>query len=58
MRKSYRITKRRVDFSNHCYVVQVRSLLGWTDVKTFYDPHDPQFAQLEATELLEKLEEL
>jgi hypothetical protein len=37
--------------------VQVKSLWWWTDVKTFYDRHDAQFALQEANELLDKLQE-
>ena len=37
------------------HTVQVRKWWGWTDVKDFTDDEDPDFAAMEADELLELL---
>lgn len=40
----------------HCFLVQVRAWWGvWVTVKRFDDPLDPDYAQREAEELLDKL---
>ncbi len=59
MKKKYRIKMRfEENYPVQSYVVQVLILFCiWVDVKVFYDPYEPSFAQLEAEELLEKLNE-
>lgn len=56
--KKYRIRiKEDVPRLPH-YHVQLRLFPGlWATVKDFYEPLDPAFAQLQAEELLEKLNE-
>lgn len=59
MRKKYRIkvvaTMR--EFSPG-YIVQVRTWLGlWINIKSFYEPYDPDFARRQAEELFDKLNE-
>ena len=59
MRKKYRI-KTILGTGCHfpAYLVQVRAWWGmWVNVKYFDDPEDPDFARLEAEELLDKLNE-
>ena len=59
MRKKYRIkTTIELEEVSPLYIVQVRTWIGlWIDVKIFYDPYDPDFANSEAEELLDKLNE-
>lgn len=62
MKKKYRI-KKAFDYDDEhrmlkwYHIVQVKVLGFWVDVKSFFDPDDPDFAYREAQELLEKLEE-
>lgn len=66
MKKKYRIKiveRRQVSdkwimINCHTSKVQVRAIFGiWITVKSFEDIDDPDFANREAHELLEKLEE-
>ena len=59
MKKKYRIREK---FGLYLYsvefVVEVKTWLGiWVKIKSFHDQLDPEFARLEAEELLEKLQE-
>ena len=62
MKKKYRIKKRVYSHENWphvvqvVYTVQVRNILRiWTDVKSFHDRTDEEFAKREAVELFETL---
>lgn len=58
MRKKYRIkTELLQHYTAPLYIVQVRRWFGWVNIKSFYDPYDPDFAKREAEELLDKLNE-
>lgn len=58
MRKKYRIkTTIELDYIAPLYIVQVLRWFGWVNIKSFYDPYDPDFARREAEELLDKLNE-
>ena len=57
MRKKYRIKTLTGELLYPVYCVQVRKLFRWVTVKHFFDPYDPDFAQREAEELLDKLNE-
>lgn len=56
--KKYRIKKTLEDgYTVPAYIVQVRKLFRWVDIKMYYDPWYPDFARREAEELLDKLNE-
>lgn len=58
--KKYRILSRLsdVDPETPYYVAQVKTHFGvWVDIKSFFDPEDPDYARFLAYELLEKLQE-
>lgn len=55
-KKKYRI--RRDDDPAPVYRVQVRVWwFWWVTIKTFYDPWEPSYARLCASELMEALDE-
>lgn len=57
-KKKYRIKViKEQGYISPFFKVQVRRWFGWVDVKVFYDSYEPDFARLEAEELLEKLNE-
>lgn len=58
MRKKYRIKTAIESYRVvPMFIVQVRHMMWWVDVKVFYDPYDLDFARREAEELLDHLNE-